>query len=88
MREKNNGAINFAGLLSKGNVHASIDHLKALIKMAEDEGVTKINLHLFADAKDTQPHTVEEFLKEIPQAIYGEPHRPLLRRWTATATGG
>ncbi len=64
--KKNNSAINFAGLLTKGNVHASIDHLKALIKMAEDEGVTKINLHLFADAKDTEPHTVQEFLKEIP----------------------
>src|SRR5579859_2162245 len=33
---KNNSAINFLGLLSKGNVHASLDHLQALIKMAHD----------------------------------------------------
>ena len=51
------GAINFAGLLTKANVHASLDHLKALIKMAEQEKVPKINLHLFADAKDSPPHT-------------------------------
>jgi 2,3-bisphosphoglycerate-independent phosphoglycerate mutase len=60
------GAINFAGLLTEANVHASLDHLKALIKMAEQEKVPKINLHLFADAKDSPPHTVESFLKEVP----------------------
>src|SRR5580698_8271313 len=32
---KNNSAINFAGLLTKANVHASLDHLLALIKAAE-----------------------------------------------------
>ncbi len=61
------GAINFAGLLTRANVHASLDHLKALIKMAEQEKVPKINLHLFADAKDSPPHTVEKFLEEIPR---------------------
>ena len=61
------GAINFAGLLTKANVHASLDHLKALIKMAEQEKVPDINLHLFADAKDSPPHTVEAFLAEIPK---------------------
>jgi 2,3-bisphosphoglycerate-independent phosphoglycerate mutase len=60
------GAINFAGLLTAANVHASLNHLKALIKMAEQEKVSKINLHLFADAKDSPPHTVEKFLKEVP----------------------
>lgn len=60
-------AINFAGLLTDANVHASLDHVKALIKMAEQEKVPKINLHLFADAKDSPPHTVEKFLKEIPR---------------------
>ena len=47
-------------------MHASLDHLKALIQMAEQEEVPKINLHLFSDAKDSPPHTVETFLKEIP----------------------
>jgi 2,3-bisphosphoglycerate-independent phosphoglycerate mutase len=63
----NNSAVNLVGLLSKGNVHSSLDHLQALIKMARDEQVTKINLHLFADAKDSPPHTLEIFLKEVPQ---------------------
>jgi 2,3-bisphosphoglycerate-independent phosphoglycerate mutase len=65
--KKNNGAINFAGLLTKANVHASLEHLQALIKMAKEEGVTKINLHLFADGKDSPPHTLQNFLKEVPK---------------------
>ena len=61
------GAIHFAGLLTKANVHASLEHLKALIKLAEGQGVSQINLHLFADAKDSPPHTVTEFLSELPR---------------------
>ncbi len=63
----NNSAINFAGLLTKANVHASLDHLHALLKMAQMEKVTRINLHLFADGEDSPPHTVGDFLKEIPK---------------------
>jgi 2,3-bisphosphoglycerate-independent phosphoglycerate mutase len=62
----NNSAINFAGLLTKANVHASLDHLHALIKMAVAENVPKINLHLFADGEDSPPHTLVGFLKEVP----------------------
>jgi len=63
----NNSTINFAGLLTKANIHASLDHLHALLKMAEMEKVTKINLHLFADGEDSSPHTVLQFLKEVPK---------------------
>lgn len=63
----NNSAINFAGLLTKANVHASVDHLRALIKMAQDEKVPKINLHLFADGEDSPPHTLQKFLEEVPK---------------------
>ena len=63
---EHNSAVNFVGLLSKGNVHASLDHLQALIKMAQNEKVPKINLHLFADGKDCPPHTLGGFLKQVP----------------------
>lgn len=62
---KNNSAVNFAGLLSRGNVHASLDHLLALIEMGEKENVP-VKLHLFADGKDTPPKSILKFLKEIP----------------------
>jgi 2,3-bisphosphoglycerate-independent phosphoglycerate mutase len=67
---EHNGAINFAGLLSKGNVHAALEHVQALIKMAQNEKVPKINLHLFADGKDVAPHTLEGFLKQLPKEYF------------------
>jgi 2,3-bisphosphoglycerate-independent phosphoglycerate mutase len=67
---KNNAAINFVGLLTKANVHASLGHLQALVKMARDENVPKINLQLFADGKDSPPHTVEEYLSELPREYF------------------
>jgi 2,3-bisphosphoglycerate-independent phosphoglycerate mutase len=63
---KNNSAVNFAGLLTKANVHASLDHLEALIRMGEIERVP-VKLHLFADGKDSPPHSLEKFLKEVPK---------------------
>src|SRR3989344_657177 len=65
--KKNNSAVNLVGLLSKGNVHASLEHLEALLKMAEAEGVAQLKLHLFADGKDMPQHTVEDLLKLLPQ---------------------
>lgn len=64
--KKNNSTLHLAGLLTKGNVHASLDHVKALLKFAEKEGVPNVRLQLFADGKDSPPKTVEKFLAELP----------------------
>ncbi len=63
----NNSGINLVGLLTKANVHASLDHLHALLRMAEAEKVENVKLHLFADGKDSQTHTLEKFLEEVPK---------------------
>ncbi|MDO8516313.1 MAG: 2,3-bisphosphoglycerate-independent phosphoglycerate mutase, partial [bacterium] len=64
---KNNSGVNFVGLLSKGNVHSAIEHIQALIKMAELENVANVKLHLFGDGKDYPPKTIDKLLAEIPQ---------------------
>lgn len=61
------GAVNLVGLLSKGNVHSSVEHLQALIKLVEQAGVPDIKLHLFADGKDMPPKTLEKELESIPR---------------------
>ena len=65
----NSSTIHFAGLLTKANVHASLTHLLALIKMAGKEGMVNVNLHLFSDGKDSSPHTLESFLSDVPQNL-------------------
>lgn len=51
--QKNNSSLNLVGILAQGNVHASLNHLLALIKITRDNSIGKINLHLFADGKDS-----------------------------------
>ncbi len=65
--KQNNSGVNLVGLLSKGNVHAALDHLLALIEMAKQNGVDNVKLHLFADGKDGPPKTLESFLSQLPK---------------------
>ena len=63
--EKNKTAVNLVGLLTKATVHASLDHLLALIELAKKKQIP-FKLHLFADGKDGPPHSLEELLEKIP----------------------
>jgi 2,3-bisphosphoglycerate-independent phosphoglycerate mutase len=66
------GVIHFIGLFSDGNVHSHIDHLKAMIVRARDEGVRQVRIHALLDGRDV-PETsaldyvepFEAFLAEI-----------------------
>ena len=65
--KKNNSAVNLIGLLSQGNVHASLEHLLALIEFAKKENINKINLHLFTDGRDSPPESALELLSQLPK---------------------
>lgn len=69
---KNNSSIHLLGLLSDGGVHSHINHLKALLKMAKEKGLSKVYVHAFMDGRDTPPTSgrryiaeIEEYMKEI-----------------------
>jgi len=53
------------GLLSDGGVHSHIDHLKALIKMAQAEGLDNVYVHGFMDGRDTSPNGGAGYVKEL-----------------------
>ncbi len=44
--------LHFIGLLSDGNVHSHIDHLKAMVAEAKKEGVKKVRVHALLDGRD------------------------------------
>ncbi len=50
--KKNNSTLHFIGLLSDGNVHSHIDHLKAMVKEAKAEGAKKVRVHALLDGRD------------------------------------
>ena len=65
------GRLHLLGLVSAGGVHASMDHLKALIELAAREEVPDLVVHAFTDGRDTLPDSgagyvaqVEEWLAE------------------------
>lgn len=75
-REKKS-TLHFIGLFSDGNVHAHIDHLKALILQAKKEGVGRVRVHALLDGRDVGETSAldyilpfEKFLKDIQAADF------------------
>ncbi len=64
--EKGNRTVHLVGLLTEGTVHASLAHLKALLRMAEGAKV-QVKLHLFADGMDSSPKLALKLLTQIPR---------------------
>ena len=48
-------SLHLMGLVSKGGVHSHLDHLKALLRMASDLGLSKVYVHAFTDGRDVPP---------------------------------
>lgn len=46
------GTLHFLGLLSDGNVHSNVAHLRAMIEQAKKEGVAKVRVHALLDGRD------------------------------------
>lgn len=67
--KKNNSALHIYGLVSTGGVHSCLDHLKALIKMAYDNGLKEVYVHSFLDGRDTPPKSAYKFLEEIEKEL-------------------
>jgi 2,3-bisphosphoglycerate-independent phosphoglycerate mutase len=62
---ENNSALHLLGLLSDGGVHSHIDHLKALIKMAKNKGLSRVYIHAFLDGRDVPPTSGKNFITDI-----------------------
>jgi 2,3-bisphosphoglycerate-independent phosphoglycerate mutase len=58
----NNGTLHFIGLFSDGNVHSHLDHLKAMILKAKDEGLKKVRVHVLFDGRDVGETSALEYL--------------------------
>lgn len=67
--KKNNSALHIYGLVSTGGVHSSLDHLLALIKMASDNGLTKVYVHAFLDGRDTPPASACEYVQIVEDEL-------------------
>jgi 2,3-bisphosphoglycerate-independent phosphoglycerate mutase len=59
--------VHLLGLVSYGGVHSHIDHLRALLELAEREGMAdRTFVHAFTDGRDVSPHAAVSDLAELP----------------------
>ena len=59
----NNSTLHFLGLFSDGNVHSHIDHLKAMIVRAKEEGVKTVRVHILIDGRDVGETSALDYIE-------------------------
>ena len=57
----------FIGLLSDGNVHSNISHLKAMLTELKKEGAGKVRLHVLLDGRDVPEGSSVNYVKDIEE---------------------
>ncbi len=60
-----NGKMHLLGLLSDGGVHSHNTHLYALVRMAQQLGVSDVCIHAFMDGRDTPPSSGAGYLQQL-----------------------
>lgn len=65
--KKNNSVVHIMGLVGTGFVHASVEHLYALIKMAAQEKIKsdRLAIHIFTDGRDSPPEGGIESVEKV-----------------------
>lgn len=64
-----NSTFHFIGLVSDGNVHSHIDHLKGMIQQANKEGIKKIRVHALLDGRDVPPTSALEYITPLEEFL-------------------
>jgi 2,3-bisphosphoglycerate-independent phosphoglycerate mutase len=61
------GRVHLLGLASHGGVHSSLQHLLALVELADELGEADVVVHAFTDGRDTGPHDGLAAVEELEQ---------------------
>jgi 2,3-bisphosphoglycerate-independent phosphoglycerate mutase len=57
--------LHLLGLVSDGNVHSHIDHLRALIHRAASDGVQRLRLHVLTDGRDVSARSALTWVEPL-----------------------
>ena len=67
--KKFDSTLHLLGLLSDGNVHSHISHVKELINEAAHSGITSIRLHILLDGRDVDGRSAINYIEQIENHI-------------------
>jgi 2,3-bisphosphoglycerate-independent phosphoglycerate mutase len=60
--------VHLIGLVSYGGVHSHVEHLRALLRLADDQGMAgRTWIHAFTDGRDVSPTSSVHDLAELPE---------------------
>ena len=79
--------MHFIGLLSDGNVHSHIDHLIAMIRHADAQGVRSLCVHPLLDGRDVGATTALVYIDKL-EAVLGEINARGERDYRIASGGG
>lgn len=63
------GTLHLMGLVSRGGVHATQEHLYALLELCRQQGVKNVAIHAFLDGRDAPYNSGLEFISELEVKI-------------------
>ncbi len=66
---KDGGTLHFLGLFSDGNVHSHIDHLKAMLIRAKEDGVARVRVHILLDGRDVGETSALDYVEPFEAFI-------------------
>ncbi len=64
-------ALHVIGLLSPGGIHSHEDQIMAMLDLALERGVARLNLHALLDGRDTPPRSALTSLKKFEAKLAG-----------------
>lgn len=67
--KKNKSDLHLMGLVSPGNVHASQDHLFALLEMCKKQKFKRVFIHAMLDGRDAKFDSGIDFIKELQKQM-------------------
>jgi 2,3-bisphosphoglycerate-independent phosphoglycerate mutase len=67
--KKNKSTLHLFGLVSDGGIHSDVNHLLALIDLAQKQSVGKIAIHIITDGRDMPAKSAERVIKKIEEKI-------------------
>jgi 2,3-bisphosphoglycerate-independent phosphoglycerate mutase len=65
----NSSVLHFIGLLSDGNVHSNIAHLKSMIIRAKEDNVRKVRVHILLDGRDVLATSALDYIDQLEKLL-------------------
>ncbi len=67
LAKSNHKKLHLLGLVSDGGVHSHTSHLKAILTLCKNEGLSEVYLHAFTDGRDTDPKSGLGYVDAVEQ---------------------